>query len=198
MNKKFATALFAAAASTGFTQDITIDQPSSALPLEVVAVEKMAENHSFTYVRMGLSDSNPIREVQTLPGLGLGYRYSIADGAIDVSANYTRETSKGSFDNYFYTVPKVSYLHYVSPVSEQSFYLGAGLAYGALKKSDGASFQGVVPSASVGYEMNRNSAVRSFVQLDVSQPTMRINNWNDYAVKDLPAPVAEASFGLGF
>lgn len=195
MKKKIATAVFSLATALGFAQEAPIEQPSSALPLVQKPVEKMTVSKSYSYLRMGISDSDAIHSVEAIPGLGLGYRYGIDSASIDVSANYTRELGE---ENYFYTVPKVSYLRYASPAKEQSFYYGAGLAWGGLKKEEAATFQGLVPSATIGWEMNRNAAWRSFVQFEVSQPAVAIAAWNSYSVSDLPAPLAEASFGLGF
>ena len=193
MKMKFATALFSLTTMLS-AEEALIEQPSSALPLEVKAVERTPDL-SYSYIRMGISDSDAIHSVETIPGLGLGYRYALSSASIDISANYTREFGES---NYFYTAPKVSYLRYFSPAKEQSFYLGAGLAWGGLKKEDAAKFQGLVPSVTAGVELNRNTAWRSFVQLDVSQPAVAISSWNAYSVSDLPSPLAEVSFGLGF
>ncbi len=195
MKKQFATVLFSIATAL-CAEDTLPEQPSAALPqVPVIAVEKELNTTSYTYVRMGVSDTNAVSAFETIPSAGLGYRYAVSSAVIDVSATYTREYGS---ENYFYTVPKVSYLRYYSPEAEQSFYYGAGLAWGGLEKGADASFQGLVPNATVGIELNRNSAWRSFVQFEVSQPALAINAWNSYSISNLPAPLAEVSFGLGF
>lgn len=179
----------------GFADD-SITQPSSTLPIEK-AVEKQPVNKSFGYARMSIADSDAIRAFQTLPGLGLGYRYNIDAAAIDVSANYTREVAGKENETYFYTAPRVSYLRYWNGEKDQSFYYGAGLAWGGVRKSADENFAGLVPNATVGYEMNRNATVRSFVQLDVSQPALSITT-TSVSYQNLPGPLAEVSIGLGF
>jgi hypothetical protein len=196
MKTKIATAILTMASVLGFTEEAPIVQPSSALPLEVKPVEKVSSNNSFGYgyILMGVSDTDTIKTLETLPSIGLGYRFAVPSASIDVSANYTREFKE---ESYFYTVPKVSYLRYFSAAKEQSFYYGAGLAWGAVSKEN-VDFQGLVPSATVGFEMNRNAFVRSFVQLEVSQPAVHVASWKSYSISDLPAPIAQASVGLGF
>jgi hypothetical protein len=197
MNKKIATVLMTLATAYGIAQEVpSAIEPVAPLPVELKSAPKMAaRNPSYGYVRMGISDPDAINKVEALPGLGLGYRFAVPSASVDVSANYTRQLGT---ENYFYTVPKVSYLRYATPAKEQSFYYGAGLAWGGLKRGEETSFEGLVPSATIGYELNRNATWRSFVQLDVSQPTVKTIAWNEYSVDNLPAPIAEASFGLGF
>lgn len=198
MKTKIATAIFSLAACLGFSDEAPISQPSATLPLDLKAVQKPALKQSFGYVRMGVADSDAINSFQTLPGLGLGYRYGMSQSAIDVSANYTRE-AKTDHENYTYTAPRVSYLRYVSnDVAPQSFYYGAGLAWGAVKKGAADDFQGILGSATIGYEMNRNQNWHSFVQLDVSQPAVAVSSTTSYSLQKAWKPLAEVSVGLGF
>lgn len=194
MKKKLATALFSIA-TTLCAEEALIEQITPALPqIEVKSVDKKVMNRSYGYIQLGIADSDATHVVETIPSLGLGYRFAVPSAKVDVSASYTREYNE---DNYFYTVPNVSYLRYFSPAKEQSFYYGAGLAWGGLETDD-VSFQGLVPNATLGYELNRTTAWRSFVQFEVSQPLVAISAWNDYSVSDIPAPIAKVSFGLGF
>jgi hypothetical protein len=201
MKKKLSTALFCLVTTLGFADEVQLVQPSTAIPIDLtVKAEKKAPRKSFGYVRMGIADSD-VRTVETLPGLGAGYRLDLRSGAVDFSANYTRQSVQDEETNYFYTVPKVSYLRYWNPASSTSFYYGAGLAWGGLK-NEATDFMGLVPNASIGYEMNRNASWRSFVQFDVSQPAIALDTKSPktlYAsVSDLPGPLLEASVGVGF
>jgi hypothetical protein len=211
MKKKIATAILIAAAAVAFANEPTQSHSFSAndLPMEkkIAAGEKISSAaKSFTYLRMGVTDTVPTtNSVHIVPGLGVGHRISTGDGAVDVSANYTRgQWAKGeNASTYFYTLPKASYLHYLSPAKHSSLYAGAGLAFGGLRNKDGAEFTGLIPSATVGYEMNRNADVRSFVQLDVSQPAIAAKNliikdWSGNADFFEKAPIAEISFGFGY
>ncbi|MDE3046701.1 MAG: hypothetical protein KGJ02_08715 [Verrucomicrobiota bacterium] len=194
MNKKLAIALFSLATTLGFAQDAPTVQNTvqpNALPLEIKIEKKSPIRKSYGYVRMGISDSDAIHEVQTLPGLGAGYRLGVSNAVVDFSANYTRQSLTDNHSPYFYTAPKVAYLRYA-----KEFYYGAGLAWGGLK-NEKTNFMGLVPNLSVGYQMPS-----SFVQLDVSQPAVALNPNSPktlYAsVSNLPGPLVEASFGVGF
>ncbi len=200
MKKTMTTAILTLAAALGFADE----QPAGALPLSAndlprekkILAAETASNPSFTYFRMGVTDSYPADSVQVVPGLGLGYRMAAGDGAVDVSANYTRANKDGA---YFYTLPKAAYLHYLTPQKNQSLYAGAGLAYGGLKSKDGTTFKGIVPNVAVGFEMNRKANFHSFVQLDVSQPALAVDSKSILKLPETsPGPIAELSFGAGF
>ena len=201
MKTKLITALLTAATTLGFAADPIVT--TNDLPTEVkqsLQDSKMDRNW-FGYMRLGMADSRPTDAKQVLPGLGLGVRYDLPVGAIDVSASYTgvdafAEESK----TYFYTLPRVSYFYYATPAKQQSFYGGAGLAFGGLKTTDAVTFSGLIPSVSLGYEMNRHENWRSFIQLDVSQPafaTSKDRPFMSLASIDL-GPVAEFSVGFGY
>ncbi len=197
--------VFLAAASCGFAAD---QMPTTKeLPLEVkskMVDMQMTPSNWFGYMRMGLSDSRPNNLERVVPGLGLGFRFGLPVGAIDVSASYTGDNyfQKADKTYVFYTVPRVSYLYYISPAKDQSFYAGTGLAYGSLQSREGKTkFFGLLPSISLGYEMNRLQNWRSFVQMDVSTPavttaTVNPTSWT-WASLD-QGPVAELSVGFGY
>ncbi len=195
MKTKLATAIFSLATALVSAQELPVNQTSVIYPLELTVVEKVPVASSYGYVRMGISDNDAIHTLETLPGVGVGYRYAVHSAAIDFSANYTRQFGDS---NFFFTAPKVSYLRYVSPVQQQSIYYGAGLAWGGLKRGLLNSFQGLIANATLGYEMNRHADWVSFFQLDVSQPAVAVSNWNVYSVTGLPSPLAEVSVGLGY
>ena len=201
MKKRMTTAIFTLVAALAFANEPTAALPLSASDLPLEKKTQLAEmpssnDGSFTYLRMGVTDSYPADSVQVVPGLGLGYRMNVGSGAVDLSANYTRGNKEGA---YFYTVPKASYFQYLTPKKNQSLYAGAGLAYGGLKSKSGTEFQGLVPSATLGFEMNRKSNWHSFAQFDVSQPALTFNSKTILGTPDTyPGPIAELSFGAGF
>jgi len=202
MKMKIATALFALAATTGFSDDLVINQPSHILPLEIKVEEKFVSNKSFGYVRLGVSDKDAVHTFETIPALSVGYRYAMDLSAIDMSIGYSSHVAGSTInDTYFYTAPKASYLRYVSADTQpESLYYGAGLAWGGVKKSEDVRFSGFIPSATVGYEMNRDRAFRSFVQFDLSQPAVSVSPGKETLIsfKNLPGPLAEVSVGLGY
>ncbi len=209
MKKEITTAFLTLATVFGFAQDATpftaIDQtlPNfgqiNAKPALPAIEERVTPNKSFGYVRMGVSDSQlpkPDDLQQVIPGLGLGYRLIFGASGIDVSASYNRRNitaDEVQVQTFVYTLPKASYLYYVSPASNNSFYAGAGAAWGGVKTKDGREFLGLIPNVALGYEMNRNNMIRTFVEVNVSKPALA---WTQTG--DLAAAYAEASLGAGF
>jgi hypothetical protein len=191
MKNKIATTILTAIASLAFA-----DESSFTLPVEkkFSLDEKVAPSKSYTYLRMGVTDSYPVDSLEAIPNFGVGYRMSISENsAIDFSASYMRGTglnTDATETAYYYTLPKVGYMHYY-----KDFYAEGGIAAAALKTTDGDKFQGLVPSLAIGYEINRGGKnnVRSFVQAEVSQPALAATRSGDF-----PGPLAEVSVGLGF
>jgi hypothetical protein len=172
----------------------------------ILVTEKFREpscEKTTLYIRLGGGETN---NMHALPGLGLGVRWTRGQSAIDLSTNYSQQM-KYNTHNHFFTLPKISYLRYLSD-SDKSLYLGAGLAWGSLRKAVGKEtidnetivikerFNGVIPHVSIGYELGRFQKWCSFFECTVSQPTLPI-----YAIsslKELPGPFAELMIGLGF
>lgn len=204
MKKVLTTAILTIGTVFGFAQE-AIQEPAintNALPLEVKPSisleEKVSPKKGLFYLRMGVSDSEPvdaaIANKKVLPGLGLGYRLASGASAIDISANYNlRFSGEYDVDTYFYTLPKVNYLYQFSPEKNNSFYVGGGMAWGGLRTKDNREFLGLIPNAAIGYEFNRKGMICTFVQLDVSQPALAAVRANDF-----PGPFAELSVGAGF
>ncbi|OGN65181.1 MAG: hypothetical protein A3E80_01325 [Chlamydiae bacterium RIFCSPHIGHO2_12_FULL_49_9] len=197
MKKTIATSLLTIASSFGFAQEAAVEQPAliAAAPIEIAApLPKVEEaNPSFAYIRMDVSDSklNELSNRDAIPGLGIGYRIVSGASAIDISANYNRGPER-----YVASLPKVNYFHYLSAAQNQSFYAGAGLAWGWIKSTateETERFQGLVSNVALGYEMNRKGAIRGFAQLDVGQATLAATQTGS-----LPKTFAELSVGAGF
>jgi len=169
-------------------------EPKQTFP---VIETKKSPRTSFGYILMGISDSQiPSHINQTVPGIGIGYRVASGPSAIDVmgAANYRKyRTATGRNDTFRYIFPKVNYFHYLSPEKDNSFYAGGGLAWGGIKTVDSREFHGIIPNVTVGYELTRNSWVRTFTQLDISQAAIATSQKGK-----LPGPLAEISIGAGF
>lgn len=200
MKKTFTTAFLTLATAFGFAQDAIPAAAPNFTEAKLPALEeKVTTKSSFGYLRMGVSDSQlpTMDSVQVLPGFGLGYRLISGASAIDLSASFNRReirSDEGSKEStYVYTLPKANYLYYISPARNNSFYAGAGLAWGGMKTKEATEFHGLVPNVAVGYEMNRKATLRSFVQIDVSQAAIA-----GIQKGALPKPYAELSLGAGF
>lgn len=203
MKKEITTVCLTLATVLGFAQETSQELAEANLvQLEInpslpALEEKKPANHSFGYLRMGVSDSHLPRDTeQMLPGLGMGYRIVSGSSAFDLSASFNRrnyQTNEGKNRTYQYTLPKANYFYYVTATKSSSLYGGGGFAWGGMKTEDGREFSGLIPNLALGLEMNRNAAWRSFFQLDVSQPALAATQKGD-----LPKAFAELTLGSGF
>ncbi|MBM3184104.1 MAG: hypothetical protein FJZ64_02215, partial [Chlamydiae bacterium] len=140
MKTKLMTAALGAMATLAFANEPSAVQTLSDLPVDrkaPITLQQAAAKKGFSYFRFAAADSYPTNSVQVIPGLGIGYRLETGGGALDVSANYS--SGKGWDDeskNLFWTLPKVSYLHYLNAASDQTVYGGLGLAWGGLTTKD--------------------------------------------------------------
>ncbi len=196
MKKVITTALLTLATGFGFAQDAIPEMTLNLTKLETTPLlpslkEKISFQRSFGYLKMGVSDSNlQTLNIEMLPGFGIGYRLISGSSAFDLSASFNRRetiTDDTRERVLLYTLPKANYLYYVT----NSLYAGGGVAWGGVK-TEATNFVGLVPNASVGYEL-QTGKIRSFFQLDVSQPAIP-------AIKEgaLPKAFAELSVGAGF
>lgn len=174
------------------------------------------------YMKIGANESDiPKNDETVMPGLGIGYRTAFDHHAVDVSvegnARQIRNIAQEKVTNYSYALP-VKYLYIVNPKSNNSLYAGAGLAIGGIQQTtviaaadevlneDGTiatasviaedkfqEFHGFIPNVTVGYEFNRMGAVKTFVQLDVSQPALAVTKSGDFMT-----PKFALSAGIGF
>lgn len=156
------------------------------------AAENLALKKSNIYVRMNVLEPNVQRTRSPVPGIGIGFRRTMGSSAVDFSAAYSRGASHHRRVEMI-TLPKISYLYYFSPLGGQSLYAGPAMAFGRVKSTAGHLFEGLIPSASIGFELSRRASMLSFLQLDVSLPLVasRLRG-------PLPGVVAEFAFGAGF
>jgi hypothetical protein len=140
------------------------------------------------------ADSYPENFVDFVPGFGLGFRFSQGHHGFDLSSTGVRGKGwKKEKRSLFWTFPKASYLYYFSPVSNQSLYAGGGLSWGGIETKKGTDFLGISSNATVGLEMFRKASFKTFVEFNVSQPTIARD-----ATGPFPGPIAEISVGAGF
>ena len=151
--------------------------------------ESLSLKQGFIYIRFSTAEANYAGGIH--PGLGIGYRRLTGDGALDIlisGIGYAEHKNH----QIFWSAPKASYIHYFQPESEKSLYAGGGLIWGGLsdKKND---FVGIIPTATVGYEFLRKNSILSFVELNLSQPAIKV-----YQRGKFPGPIIDASLGVGF
>ena len=116
MKTKLMTVLITAASAVGFavdsmptTKDVPLDIKPKLTPI------KQTSNW-FAYMCMGLSDSHLNTYEKVVGGLGVGCRFALPVGALDISGNYTGDNPWSEKKTYgFWTVPRVSYFYYFSP-----------------------------------------------------------------------------------
>ena len=191
MKKTFSYILIAAAA-LGWA-DVPLSDLSSSnqlLNATIPSQELNLSKQGYFYLRFSTADSDVIDANSVCPGVGIGYRRLANDGAIDISVN---GNGSSHFSKSCWTVPKVSYLHYLAPNAEKSTYVGAGLAWGGVHLDRKREFFGIIPSATLGYEFSHKSLLLGFAELNISQPAIPFSFRGRF-----PGPIAELSIGGGF
>ncbi len=221
MKKTITTLFLTTAVAVSFAQEQTLNafaQPKTHFPVDT----QEAGRSNTIYLKMAASDSNlPKNDETVMPGLGVGYRIAYGHNAVDISSEWNqrqiRDIENQRTTNYSYTLPKVNYLFYLTPASNNSLYAGAGLALGGVKQTtvisateetvseddvvtpavaahnDTREFHGFIPNIAAGYEFNRNGGVKTFVQLDISQPALAVMREGSFF-----GPKVALSAGLGF
>ena len=190
--------IFSALATTGLFA--SPDAYSLSHPPRNIDFETMPETYSeenfllkqgFFYVRFSTAEGDLSQFITPHPGLGLGYRRLAGDGAVDISVSgLGHHEDKGN--EFFWSAPKVTFIHYFSPQNEKSVYLGGAVAWGGIKR-DHQKFIGIIPSAILGYEFLRKSSVLGFLEATVSQPAIAVQKNGK-----VPSLIGELSLGAGF
>jgi hypothetical protein len=155
------------------------------------------------------------------PSLAIfGYRKELDAFAIDVS--FLNVLYKSSDRTYGYNPSgssgmtgdwlKLQVLHFISPLSDRTFYTGGGLSWSTANISNtnttwsGSGLGGVLTT---GYEVGRASTLRMFMQIDAGLPLYKLRS-EAYAYSNSPpyvsyvtsghryAPSLGVSIGLGW
>lgn len=183
---------FAEPAAPTLTQSPDLQSLTPPQPAQESALPKQG----FLYLRFAAAENSILHPQSLLPGLGLGYRRLAGNGAADISITGIGYQEHRNWQ-FFWTAPKVSYLHYLSPEAVKSFYFGGGIGWGGLELKKGferqKDFIGIIPSAVVGYEFLRKSVALGFTEISISQPAIAV-----YQGRGLPGPVVECTLGAGF
>jgi hypothetical protein len=172
-----------------------------------------SDRDTSSYARLGVAAIPTENSYSVAPSFTAGKRAIIDVHGVDISTGFSGvyqdrgEFSKNDIENnlsFFYTIPKITYLRFFEPSSQNKLYGGLGGALGGShlhhSKRNGdhfshftSKFFGLMGNALVGY--NFESKVLSiFMQFDYSQPLIPI--YRSHPVVD--HPIYEVSFGLGF
>ena len=208
---RIVSALSALLLTTGLVaQQQSIEPALNTKPKAFKEADQKKIKSDFTYVQMATSSMDYDDEFQVIPHLAIGRRFA-SNGPfsadLSVSAAFL-ESDKQKVSHYH--LPKLMSVHYINPAKNNSFYVGTGFSWMGIYKdkklnepedSDADTtvaqdykFWGVAGNASIGYEFGRRDAVRTMVQLDVSQPFFSVIKEGG----NFPKPILELSFGLGF
>ena len=141
-----------------------------------------------TYVKLGGAFLASGDTAELCPAIGIGKRYQWNEHAVDLSANF----SGGENDHYYASLPKILYLHYLTPSADLSPYFGGGLSYGAMK-ANRRRFEGIFIEGAAGIEFQRQCPIRTFIQLDISYGAISASRRGS-----TPPPAILLTAGVGY
>ncbi len=166
-----------------------------------------------SYARLGLSALPTQNTYSVAPSFTAGKRAIIDVHGVDISVGFSgvyqereREGKESPEKNlsFFYTLPKVTYLRFFEPTSQNKLYGGIGGSLGGshfnftdYREDQPAhytsKFFGLMGNALIGYNFESKN-ISAFMQFDYSQPLIPI--YRSHSISD--NPIYEMSFGLGF
>ncbi len=194
---KLAPILFLLTTVFGFADELSLQMPPrlEIHSLPTIAPAGEGKKKGSIYFR-AMTESQSDQSANVFPGYGVGYRRSFSESGVDISLNFSG--GAGDVNRVLWTAPKVSYLHYLNPKSDAAAYLGGGLAWGGMHRTNNRldqddHFVGLIPHVTLGCELTNHSQVFTFTELSVSQPLIPSSIQGQ-----MPGPVAELSIGAGF
>jgi hypothetical protein len=139
------------------------------------------EADSLWYARLGYGNVFGDRAYGG-PAIGFGYRYELDSFGVDVSFLNFQSKASGPYSYYApsngafaRSLLKLEGLHFLSPTSNRTAYLGGGLSWGRTNFGAGWQGTGLQGELSAGYELPRASTLRTFVQFDASLPFYNVS-----------------------
>lgn len=143
----------------------------------------------FNYIKLGGGFLPNGSDYTAGPSMGLGRRFQFGSKAVDISFNWTAASR-----NYYLSLPKIMHLHYFTPNSDASIYVGGGLSYGITRnRGKRKNFNGIAGELAVGYEFHRCSPLRTFAELNLSQGLLPLSSNHQ-----ISAPTFSFALGVGF
>ncbi len=141
----------------------------------------------FTYVKLGGILPSVHSDDEAYPALSLGQRYEWGQTAVDISLNFG-----GNEWDYHCSFPKILFLGFIDAYAECSPYIGGGLSWGETRYCY-RKFSGIYGELAFGYEFQRTSPIRTFVELDISKGFLC-----SHRSRNLPPPSVTLAAGIGY
>lgn len=134
------------------------------------------------------------------PAFGGGYRKELDRVGIDISVTMLLANDTKDENGVTMALPRLLAVWYQQPTADTTSYIGGGLSYGFAAASDGDEHyggSGLQAHVVGGYEAFRSSTIRGFVQLDVTLPFYKSDNFDDSSTRYTPSVAASLAFGWG-
>jgi len=135
-----------------------------------------AEADPLVYLQIG-GGATGLDPVQGGVALGVGYRHALDTIAIDISGfNFVIPSKIEDSKQFSMTLVEAGVLYYFDGDAAQSLYAGGAVGYSFSTREVGSGEEdspvrsGAHGTATVGYELLRQSTIRLFPQLDVGVP----------------------------
>lgn len=193
----------------------TFERPSNHVPLNFYdedcreqhypshrPIDFYDENHSkddfceIDYLKLGGALITMGQKSTFVPVIGFGRRCECPEMGVDYSATigYAKGIAGNERSVFLYTIPKILALKFVDPCSNFSFYYGGGGSWtGIVNNNKRQSFHGIFVEAVIGYELQRQCSMRTFIQFEVNQGILAAYRKGKY-----PSPTGLLTFGIGF
>ncbi|MEC7839108.1 MAG: hypothetical protein VX777_03600 [Chlamydiota bacterium] len=146
------------------------------------------------YVKLGSRTLGAGRTNTFVPAISFGRRFECPDVGVDYSASFGYAKGIGGCDrsSIFYSVPRIVCITFINECANSSLYYGGGASFGGIINNNTHSqYHGLLAEGALGYEMQRFSCVRSFMEFDFSVPILAAYRKGKY-----PGPTVQLAFAL--
>jgi len=150
-------------------------------------------------IKLGAGMAQSGKHNSSMPLISVGKRYEVGDAAIEISTAWGTHKSDSGFKTVFYSLPKITYLAFTKPNSSDSIYYGGGFSWGSIEQRAPQNiiqktyFTGIFAEGTIGYELHRTTAIRTMVELSLSQPLVANTKRGPH-----PGPTGFLSLIFGF
>lgn len=163
---------------------------------------KQYESHNpgnLYQIKLGAGVARSGQDNSSMPLISIGKRYEVGDAAIEISTAWGNHKTDSGYKTTFFSIPKIMYIAFLNPTSQHSFYYGAGFSWGSVETRapepfiDRSYFRGIFAEGTIGYELHRTTAIRTMIELSLSQPLVANNKRGSH-----PGPTGFMSLTFGF
>lgn len=178
---------------------ILIFSPFSLFAAELGAKPK---SHHFYELKLGGGYAQTGKTGAAIPYVSIGDRFDIGDAAIELAMGWGEHKDDEHSITYF-SLPKITYLQFYSPTHRNSLYYGGGVSWSSIKNNKQRHwynynepqdyFRGIFAEGVLGYELNHDQAIRTMLELNVSQPVLAHKKEGKH-----PGPTALLLLNFGF